>query len=321
MTDFAIHADGLAKAFGGHEALRDLNLRVPTGSIVCMLGRNGAGKTTTVRILTTLLRADSGRAVVAGFDTVREPERVRARIGVAAQGESLDKLLTGRQNLELLGRLYQLRPAWARARAGQLLDEFGLTDAADRLVRTYSGGMRRRLDLAVSLLPDPQVLFLDEPSTGLDPVSRRSTWQTVRDCAARGTSVLLTTQDMEEASQLADTIAVLAGGTIVATGTPAELTAATGQARIRVTLPEARPDQQGAVMAALGPDARAAGRVVTAPAPNGLASLAEVVGRLTAYAVEVHDVAMEHPSLNEVWAALTADPDEQPSGEPELLTA
>jgi ABC-2 type transport system ATP-binding protein len=321
MTDFAIQADGLAKAFDGHQALRDLSLRVPAGSIVCMLGRNGAGKTTTVRILTTLLRPDAGRAVVAGFDTVTQPERVRARIGVAAQGASLDKMLTGRQNLELLGRLYQLRAGSARVRAGQLLDQFGLSDAADRLVRTYSGGMRRRLDLAVSLLPAPPVLFLDEPSTGLDPVSRRATWQTVRECAAAGTSVLLTTQDMEEASELADTIAVLAGGVIVATGTPAELTAATGQARIRVTLPEARPDQQGAVMAALGPSAKAAGRVFTAPAPNGLVSLLEIVGRLTAYAVEVHDVAMEHPSLNEVWASLTADPDEQPTDEPALLTA
>ena len=319
MTDFAIQADGLAKAFDGHQALRDLSLCVPAGSIVCMLGRNGAGKTTTVRILTTLLRPDAGRAVVAGFDAVREPERVRARIGVAAQGASLDKMLTGRQNLELLGRLYQLRTGWARVRAGQLLDQFGLSDAADRLVRTYSGGMRRRLDLAVSLLPSPEVLFLDEPSTGLDPVSRRATWQTVRDCAAAGTSVLLTTQDMEEASELADTIAVLAGGVIVATGTPAELTAATGQARIRVTLPEARPGQQGAVMAALGPAATAEGRVFVAPAPAGLASLAEVVGRLTAYGVEVHDVAMEHPSLNEVWASLTADP--RVSDEPELLTA
>jgi ABC-2 type transport system ATP-binding protein len=312
MTDFAIQADGLAKAFAGHTALRDVSFAVPTGSIVCMLGRNGAGKTTTVRILTTLMRQDAGRAMVAGFDPATEPERVRSRIGVAAQGASLDQLLTGRQNLELLGRLYRLRTGYARARAEQLLDQFGLTDAADRLVRTYSGGMRRRLDLAVSLLPEPQVLFLDEPSTGLDPVSRHATWQTVRACAAAGTSVLLTTQDMEEASQLADTIAVLAGGAIVATGTPSELTAATGQTRIRVTLPAARPDQQGAAMAALGPSARAADRVITVPAPHGLISLAAVVGRLTAYAVEVHDVAMEHPSLNEVWAALTADP--EPAG-------
>ena len=321
MTDFAIQADGLAKAFDGHQALRDLNLRVPAGSIVCMLGRNGAGKTTTVRILTTLLRPDAGRAVVAGFDPAREPARVRARIGVAAQGASLDKLLTGRQNLELLGRLYQLRAGQARVRAGQLLDQFGLTDAADRLVRTYSGGMRRRLDLAVSLLPQPEVLFLDEPSTGLDPVSRRATWQTVRACVAEGTSVLLTTQDMEEASELADTIAVLAGGAIVATGTPAELTAATGQARVRGTLPEARPAQRGAVLAALGPAATATGRVFMVPAPYGLTSLAVIVARLTAHDVEVHDVAMEHPSLNEVWASLTADPDEQPAAEPALLTA
>jgi ABC-2 type transport system ATP-binding protein len=308
MTEFAIKADGLTKAFGEHEVLRDLSLRVPAGSIVCMLGRNGAGKTTTVRILTTLVRPDSGRAMVAGFDTAREPERVRPRIGVAWQGASLEQALTGRQNLELLGRLYHLRAAGARTRAEQLLDQFGLTDAADRPVRTYSGGMRRRLDLAVSLLHEPQVLFLDEPSTGLDPVSRSSMWQTVRDHAARGTSVLLTTQDMEEASQLADTIVVLTGGVLVAEGTPAELTAATGRARIRVTLPESGLDQKAAVIAALGPDATATGRMVTAPAPHGLSSLAAAVERLTAYHINVHDVALEHPSLNEVWAALTSGP-------------
>lgn len=328
MTEFAIQADGLAKAFGEHEALREVSLQVPTGSIVCVLGRNGAGKTTTVRILTTLIRPDSGRAMVAGFDTAREPERVRARIGVAWQGASLDQTLTGRQNLELLGRLYHLRAAGSRRRAKQLLEQFDLNDAADRAVKTYSGGMRRRLDLAVSMLHEPQVLFLDEPSAGLDPVSRSATWQAVRDYAARGTSVLLTTQDMEEASQLADTLAVLAGGVIVATGTPAEITAAAGQARIRVSCPESRPDQEWAVTAALGPDAAVTGRVCTAPAPQGLSSLAAVVERLTAYGVEVHDVALEYPTLNEVWAALTAEPVDDASGgassgpdRPQLLSA
>src|SRR2546421_7911140 len=308
MTGFAIQADGLAKTFGQALALRDVTLQVPAGSIVCVLGRNGVGKTTTVRILTTLIRPDAGRAVVAGFDTTSEPERVRARIGVAWQGASLDQILTGRQNLALMGRLYHLGAAHARLRAEQLLQQFGMTDAADRPVRTYSGGMRRRLDLAVSLLSEPQVLFLDEPTTGLDPISRTATWQIIRDCAARGAAVLLTTQDMEEASQLANTIVVLAGGVVVATGTPAELTAATGRARIRVGLPDARPELVGAALAALGPDAAAAGRVVTAPAPNGLANLAAVVERLRLYGIDVHEVGLERPTLNDIYAALTADP-------------
>jgi ABC-2 type transport system ATP-binding protein len=323
MIEFAIQADGLAKAFGQTVALRDVTLRVPAGNIVGVLGRNGAGKTTTVRILTTLIRPDAGRAVVAGFDTASHPERVRARIGVAWQGASLDQLLTARQNLELMGQLYHLGAVRSRQRAEHLLSHFGLTDVADRPVKTYSGGMRRRLDLAASLLPDPHVLFLDEPTAGLDPISRTAMWQTIRDYAARGATVLLTTQDMEEASQLADTIVVLAGGVIVATGTPAELTAATGQARIRVGLPQARPEQVRAVLAALGPDAAAAGRVVTAPAPDGLASLAAVVERLRVDGIEVHDVGLEHPTLNEIYASLTADPADSiadgTSGGPERL--
>jgi ABC-2 type transport system ATP-binding protein len=307
MTEFAIEADGLAKRFGQTTALRDLTLRVPAGGIVCVLGRNGAGKTTTVRILTTLIRPDAGRALVAGFGTVTEPERVRARIGVAWQGASLDQVLTGRQNLELMGRFYHLGGAGARRRAERLLQQFAMTDAADRPVQTYSGGMRRRLDLAVSMLSEPEVLFLDEPTTGLDPISRTATWRIIRDCAARGTAVLLTTQDMEEASQLADTIAVLAGGSVVAIGTPSELTAAAGVGRIRVGLSEARPELVGAALAALGPDAEAAGRVVTVPAPNRLADLAAVAERLRVGGVEVHDIGLEYPDLNEIYAALTAD--------------
>jgi ABC-2 type transport system ATP-binding protein len=184
MIEFAIRTDGLAKSFGQTQALRDVSLQVPTGSIICVLGRNGAGKTTTVRILTTLIQPDEGVAEVAGFDTASQPQRVRARIGVAGQGTTLDQLLTGRQNLEVIGRLYHLGAARSRERAEELLKEFGLTEAAGRQVKTYSGGMRRRLDLAASLLPDPQVLFLDEPTTGLDPISRTALWQTIRDYAA-----------------------------------------------------------------------------------------------------------------------------------------
>src|ERR1035438_8906617 len=188
MTEFAIRTDGLAKSFGHTLALRELSLRVPAGRVCAVLGRNGAGKTTTVRILTTLIQPDAGRAEVAGFDVARQPQRVRARIGVTGQSATMDELLTGRQNLDIIGRLYHLGAARSRQRAGHLLGQFGLDDAAGRLVKTYSGGMRRRLDLAASLLADPEVLFLDEPTSGLDPVSRAGMWQTIRDLVGRGTT-------------------------------------------------------------------------------------------------------------------------------------
>src|ERR1035441_9814380 len=243
MTDFAIRTDGLAKSFGQTRALREVSLRVPAGSVCAVLGRNGAGKTTTVRILTTLIQPDAGRAEVAGFDVIRQPQRVRARIGVTGQSATMDELLTGRQNLDIIGRFHHLGAARSRQRAEHLLGQFGLDDAASRLVKTYSGGMRRRLDLAASLLADPQVLFLDEPTSGLDPVSRAGMWQTIRDLVAQGTTVLLTTQHLDEADQLADEVVVLAGGVIVAAGAPAELAAAAGQPRIRVSLPAARPPE------------------------------------------------------------------------------
>ncbi|WP_405792543.1 ATP-binding cassette domain-containing protein [Streptomyces sp. NBC_01506] len=311
----AVEVEGLAKSFGQYRALRDVNLRVPAGSVLCVLGRNGAGKTTTVRILTTLIRPDAGRALVAGYDISTEPERVRARIGVAWQGASLDQVLTGRQNLRLMGRFYHLGARRADRRAAQLLERFGLTGAADKPVGTYSGGMRRRLDLAVSLLPEPQVLFLDEPTAGLDPISRTDTWRIVRDVAAGGTAVLLTTQDMQEASALADLIVVLVGGRVLHEGTPSELTAAAGRARVRVTLPAARPELVGATSWALGPSAAVAGRVVTVPAPNALADLAAVVERLRLHGIEVHDVGLEHPTLAEIYAELTAEP----SGGPDTV--
>ena len=226
MTEYAIRADGLARSFGRTQALRDVSLRVPPGSVCALLGRNGAGKTTTVRILTTLLRPDAGHAEVAGFDVAADPARVRARIGVAGQSATMDELLTGRQNLDLIGRLYHLGPARSERRAGELLEQFGLTDAASRMVKTYSGGMRRRLDLAASLVADPPVLFLDEPTSGLDPVSRAAMWQLIRELVSGGTAVLLTTQHLDEADQLADEIVVISGGVVAASGTPAQLTAA-----------------------------------------------------------------------------------------------
>ena len=308
MTEYAIRADGLAKSFGRTQALRDVSLRVPPGSVCALLGRNGAGKTTTVRILTTLIRPDAGHAEVAGFDVTADPARVRARIGVAGQSATMDELLTGRQNLDLIGRLYHLGPARSERRAEELLEQFGLTDAAGRMVKTYSGGMRRRLDLAASLVADPPVLFLDEPTSGLDPVSRAAMWQSIRELVAGGTAVLLTTQHLDEADQLADEIVVISGGVVAASGTPAQLTAAAGQARLRVTLAEARPAQLAAIEAALGPGARADGRAVIAPAPDGLASLAAAVTRLEATGAAVHQAGLEHPTLDELFGQLTGDP-------------
>jgi ABC-2 type transport system ATP-binding protein len=314
MTEYAIRADGLAKSFGRTQALRQVSLRVPAGSVCALLGRNGAGKTTTVRILTTLIRPDAGRAEVAGFDVTKDPGRVRARIGMAGQSATMDELLTGRQNLDIIGRMYHLRPARSRERAGELLGQFGLTDAAGRTVKTYSGGMRRRLDLAASLVADPPVLFLDEPTSGLDPVSRAGMWQAIRDLVARGTTVLLTTQHLDEADQLADDIVVINGGVVAASGTPAELTGAAGQARLRVTLTEAQPARLAGIQAALGPGARIDGRAVTAPAPGGLASLAAAITRLEATGAPIHQAGLEHPTLDEVFGSLTGDPGPEDTG-------
>src|SRR5580704_3947478 len=314
MTEYAIRADGLAKSFGPTHALRDVSLRVPPGSVCALLGRNGAGKTTTVRILTTLIRPDAGRAEVAGFDVTRDPARVRARIGMAGQSATMDELLTGRQNLDIIGRTYHLGPARSRERAGELLSQFGLTDAAGRMVKTYSGGMRRRLDLAASLVADPPVLFLDEPTSGLDPVSRAGMWQAIRGLVARGTTVLLTTQHLDEADQLADDIVVISGGVVAASGTPAQLTGAAGQARLRVTLTEAQPARLAGIQAALGPGARIDGRAVIAPAPGGLASLAAAITRLEATGAPIHQAGLEHPTLDEVFGRLTGDPGPEGTG-------
>ncbi len=226
-----IWARGLRKRFGDRTALDDFDLHVRPGTVCGLLGPNGAGKTTAIRVLTTLLRPDAGRAFVAGFDAFGQPKQVRSRIGLVGQNASVDEILTGRQNLELFGRLGDLRLSAARRRAGELLDQFGLTEAADRCVHQYSGGMRRRLDLAVSLILSPPVLFLDEPTAGLDPATRLDLWTRIRSLVTAGTTVLLTTQYLEEADQLADQIALIDAGRIVAEGTPDELKAKVGPDR------------------------------------------------------------------------------------------
>ena len=237
-----IEAEGLTKRFGSTVALDGLDLEVPAGAILGVLGPNGAGKTTAVRILTTLSLPDSGSARVAGHDVVDEASSVQRSIGVTAQDATLDEILTGRQNLVMVGRLSGLRRAEARARAGELLERFDLADAADRVLKGYSGGMRRRLDLAAGLVTRPPVLFLDEPTTGLDPTSRVRMWGVIRELVADGVTLLLTTQYLDEADELADRIVVVDHGRVIAGGTAAELKAQTGGARLEVTLNEPNPD-------------------------------------------------------------------------------
>ena len=307
MAEYAIRAEGLVKSFRRRPALRGIDLAVPPGTVCALLGRNGAGKSTAVRILTTLIRPDAGTAAVAGFGVLRDPAEVRARIGVTGQGATVDELLTGRQNLRIVGQLMHLPAAVARRRADELLEEFGLTEAAGRLVRTYSGGMRRRLDLAASVLAAPPVLFLDEPTTALDPVSRAQVWSAIRALVTgSATTVLLTSQYLDEAEQLADEVVVLSDGRVAATGTPGQLRAAVGATRIRVVLRDGAGAGPGQLHELLGEgDLEADGRTLTLPAPHGLGSLAAVVRRLAPLGADVADVALQRPSLEEAFTLLT----------------
>jgi ABC-2 type transport system ATP-binding protein len=301
-------AEGLGKRFVDFWALRELDLAVPQGSVLGLLGRNGAGKTTTVRILTTLARPTEGRAVVAGHDVVTDAAAVRARIGLAGQQATVDGLLTARANLRMVGRLYHLPRAAARARADELLERLGLTDAADRLVRTFSGGMRRRLDLAATLVAAPPVLFLDEPTTGLDPRSRVELWGLLEELVRGGATLMLTTQYLDEADRLADDIVVLDGGRIAAQGSPAELKARIGGERLEVTVGSG--DGLASAALALGPFASdepaidaEAGRVV-APVRAGVA-LVEVVRALDAANVDTTDLHRREATLDDVFLTLT----------------
>ena len=309
MSDEAIRAKGLAKSFKKTAALRGIDLTVRAGTVLALLGRNGAGKSTAVRILTTLTRPDAGSATVAGFDVLRHPDRVRARIGVTGQGPTVDELLTGRQNLAIIGRMFHLPAQLAERRAGQMLEQFGLAEAAGRLVRTYSGGMRRRLDLAASLIAGPPVLFLDEPTTGLDPVSRSQIWQAIREMVSEaGTSVLLTSQYLEEAETLADEVTVISDGLVAATGTPGQLRESVGQSAIRIVLREGDPAAAARLAALLGQQARPQGRVVSLPAPDGLASLGAAVAAIQPMSGQVEDVSLQRPSLEEAFTMLTSAP-------------
>ena len=309
MTD-AIVAEGLRKRYGDKDALAGLDLRVARGSVHGVLGPNGAGKTTLVRVLSTLLRPDEGRAEVAGHDVVRQAYEVRLRIGLLGQHAALDEELGGHQNLEMFGRLHHLGARPARVRAEELLERFGLADTGRKPVRAYSGGMRRRLDLAASLIRDPEVLFLDEPTTGLDPRGRAEVWSAVRSLTGGGTTVLLTTQYLEEADQLADRICLVDGGRVVADGTPDELKARTGGDRIDVVLRDA--GQLGAAVALLPLDAATVSvdadrRRLSAPVTDRMAALSGVVRALEAAGIEAEDVALRRPTLDEVFLHLTGD--------------
>jgi ABC-2 type transport system ATP-binding protein len=310
MSDsLAIEAVGLAKAYGRTRALAGLDLEVGAGEILGVLGPNGAGKTTAVRVLTTLLRPDRGTARVAGYDVVTEAALVRREIGLTGQYAALDECLTGRANLVMVGQLGRLSGRQARQRASELLARFDLSDAADRGVKTYSGGMRRRLDLAASLVGRPRILFLDEPTTGLDPRSRLVTWAAVRELAAGGTTVLLTTQHLDEADQLADRIAVVDHGTVIAEGTAAQLKAKVGGERVQLTI--APGSGLAAARDVLGrhadgpPQVDEAARTVEAAVVAGPRRMPDIVRDLDAAGVLLDDIAIRRPSLDDVFLTLT----------------
>jgi ABC-2 type transport system ATP-binding protein len=308
-----ITAEGLVKIYKSRKsevrALDGVDLAVEEGTVLGLLGPNGAGKTTTVRILATLLRPDAGRATIAGFDVVRQAQEIRSVIGLSGQYAAVDENLTGRENLWMFGRLYQLPSSSARDRAAELLEQFDLVDAADRTVKTYSGGMRRRLDLASALIGRPRLLFLDEPTTGLDPRSRLGMWEVIRSLVRQGTTLLLTTQYLEEADELADKIAVVDHGRIIARGTADELKTQVGGERIEVVvhdrarLPEARE-----ILGRIGVGEAMVEdhtRRVTVPAQGGAARLVNVVRDLDEAGIAIDDIALRRPTLDDVFLSLT----------------
>jgi daunorubicin resistance ABC transporter ATP-binding subunit len=306
MSDAVIEADGLRKAFGQVTALDGLSLRAPAGSVLGLLGPNGSGKTTTVSILSTALRPDAGHAAVLGLDVVADAARVRRVIGFAGQFAAVDPNLTGRENLALIGRLSRVGRTQAKVRAAELLDTFGLSAAADRLVRTYSGGMRRRLDLAAALLHRPPVLFLDEPTTGLDPESRLGLWDSVRDLARTGTTVLLTTQYLDEADALADQIVIIESGRVADTGTPAELKARFGTVVFSLGFGTAA-DAETAVraLAPAGYRPERSGTGLRIRSDSGSGALAAVLRVLDGRAPDPVSVAVREPTLDDVFLTLT----------------
>ncbi|MEU8252328.1 ATP-binding cassette domain-containing protein [Nonomuraea sp. NPDC048916] len=300
-----IETRGLRKSFGDVTALESVDLKVERGMMLALLGPNGAGKTTVVRILSTLLKADGGVALVNGHDVAKDARAVRRLIGLTGQETAVDTVLTGRENLEMMGRLFHLGRAAVTGRAAELLELFGLLDAADRQVRTYSGGMRRKLDLAVSLISSPSVLYLDEPTTGLDPTSRTAMWETIRKLTAAGTTILLTTQYLEEADQLADRIAVLNHGRIIAEDTSQELKRQVGPERAELTVAADDVDRLRALLDGESVDAQ----TVSVPV-YGPGDVRDLLNRAADAGFEVQRVALRQPTLDDVFRMLTSTPKE-----------
>jgi ABC-2 type transport system ATP-binding protein len=321
-----IEATGLAKYYKEVKALDGLDLFVPEGTILGLLGPNGAGKTTAVNILTTLIRPDRGQATIAGADVMKSPGLVRKRIGLSGQFAAVDEHLTGFENLDMIGRLYRLGRDKARVRARDLLDRFDLDEAADRPVKTYSGGMRRRLDLAGAIVAEPAVLFLDEPTTGLDPRSRTEMWSVIRDLVGRGTTLLLTTQYLEEADQLADDIVVIDHGREIAHGTSDELKAMIGGERVEITVttmaavPEARSILANYAIGDIQSNDRS--RVLVAPISGGASTFRLVLNAIDDAGIDVYDVGLRRPTLDDVFLTLTGHTAEVPeANEPEEVSA
>ncbi|MER5429778.1 ATP-binding cassette domain-containing protein [Streptomyces sp. NPDC002588] len=305
----AIYAEGLVKTFGDVRALDGVDLDVPEGTVLGLLGPNGAGKTTAVRCLTTLLRPDRGRAEVAGLDVLRHPDKVRRSIGLSGQFAAVDEYLTGRENLQMVGQLYQMKARAAKARAEELLEQFDLAEAADRTAKTYSGGMRRRLDLAAALVVSPPVMFMDEPTTGLDPSNRQLLWDVIKRLVSGGTTLLLTTQYLEEADHLAHDIAVVDHGKVIARGTSDQLKARTGGERVEIVVHDREHIPAAAeILAGFGKGEAGVEehtRTLTVPVTGGAKLLAEVIRELDARGIEMDDVGLRRPTLDDVFLSLT----------------
>jgi len=327
-STLAIEASGLVKRFGETCAVDGVDLAVRSGSVYGVLGPNGAGKTTTIRMLATLLRPDAGNARVFGYDIVREADAVRQAVSLTGQLASVDESLTGRENLILLGRLLGLKRTQAKTRADELLEAFGIAEAAGRLAKNYSGGMRRRLDIAASIVVTPQLMFLDEPTTGLDPRSRNQVWDIIRTLVAEGTTILLCTQYLEEADQLADGIAVIDHGKVIAEGSPGQLKASVGSGALRVRLldPDQRPEAERVLAQELDSvHLEADPAALSAPVADADRA-AEAVATLSRSGIGIADFSLGQPSLDEVFLALTgrpaeADPDENGAAMPEETAA
>jgi ABC-2 type transport system ATP-binding protein len=322
QSTLAIEAVGLVKSFGETRAVDGVDLAVRRGSVYGVLGPNGAGKTTTIRMLATLLRPDAGSARVLGHDIVREGHAVRGLVSLTGQLASVDEDLTGNENLILLGRLLGLNRSAAKSRAAELLEAFGLADAAGRLVKHYSGGMRRRLDLAASIVVTPELMFLDEPTTGLDPRSRNQVWEIIRTLVAEGTTILLCTQYLDEADQLADGIAVIDHGKVIAEGTPTQLKASVGSGALHVRLldPEQRPEAERVLDQALDSVHLEADPAALSAACADATRAAEAVAELARAGVQIADFSLGQPSLDEVFLALTGHPAEEESPEAAIAT-